>query len=264
MMNREECLKQAKKCVCTDKNETYGKPEDNFDFIAKLWGDYLGSDYLIDAKDVAVMMMLLKVARIATGKHNPDNYIDIAGYAACGCEIGDNKRQTKPKLRQVAPTCAGADSDGVTNQDFYADEIESNGGIEKLAMSKGVIGRCSDDIRCSDCDFNNANGGESCAKNIKKWLNAPHTDQKTEKKPVVTNLDFYAKEITKNFGYAFIAKVEGDITVCDKINCCDCDFFGAEDDCEERVIKWLDSPYISPEMEKSVEGTVSRLIKEGK
>lgn len=35
------------------------------------------------------MMILLKVARAATGKFNADNYIDIAGYAACACEIGD-------------------------------------------------------------------------------------------------------------------------------------------------------------------------------
>lgn len=43
--------------------------------------DVLGPD------DVAAMMMLLKIARIATGEPKEDNWIDAAGYAACGGEI---------------------------------------------------------------------------------------------------------------------------------------------------------------------------------
>lgn len=40
----------------------------------------------ISAKDVAVMMSLLKIARIATGS-SPDSFVDLAGYAACAGEI---------------------------------------------------------------------------------------------------------------------------------------------------------------------------------
>lgn len=40
----------------------------------------------ITAKDVAAMMGLLKVARIATGS-SPDSFVDLAGYAACAGEI---------------------------------------------------------------------------------------------------------------------------------------------------------------------------------
>ena len=40
----------------------------------------------ITPKDVATMMALLKVARIATGS-NPDSFVDLAGYAACAGEI---------------------------------------------------------------------------------------------------------------------------------------------------------------------------------
>lgn len=36
----------------------------------------------------AVMMALLKIARIKTGKHKDDNFVDLAGYAACACEMG--------------------------------------------------------------------------------------------------------------------------------------------------------------------------------
>lgn len=40
----------------------------------------------ITAKDVAAMMGLLKVARIATG-NKADSFVDLAGYAACAGEI---------------------------------------------------------------------------------------------------------------------------------------------------------------------------------
>lgn len=45
----------------------------------------------INAKDVATMMGLLKVARIATG-YKEDNFVDLAGYAACAGEIAAAER----------------------------------------------------------------------------------------------------------------------------------------------------------------------------
>ena len=96
-MTREECLDEAKKCVCTDRNRQYGSPEDNFALIAKLWQDYLHEvlhgvagidDAEILPEDVANMMILLKIARNATGlRAKADSWIDICGYSACGCEI---------------------------------------------------------------------------------------------------------------------------------------------------------------------------------
>lgn len=85
-MNRKECLEAAGKAVLTDREDTYGKPEDNFEQIAALWAEYLGTE--VCSKDVAHMMILLKIGRTCTGKYNPDNYVDIAGYAACAAEIG--------------------------------------------------------------------------------------------------------------------------------------------------------------------------------
>ena len=43
-MNRADCLDTAKKCVCTDRDRAYGKPEDNFALIAKYWSVYLGTE----------------------------------------------------------------------------------------------------------------------------------------------------------------------------------------------------------------------------
>ena len=95
LLNREGILDKAKECVCTDRENTYGKPEDNFATIANLWSEYLFAKgvlaELIDSDDVAVMMALLKIARIATGKPKADNFIDLAGYAACAGEIATAK-----------------------------------------------------------------------------------------------------------------------------------------------------------------------------
>lgn len=81
---RKELLDAALRCVCGDR-ESYGTPEDNFGRIARLWEDYLQHPIL--PHDVAAMMALLKIARIATGLPKADNWIDLAGYAACGAEL---------------------------------------------------------------------------------------------------------------------------------------------------------------------------------
>lgn len=46
-----------------------------------------GADLFICAEDVAAMMVLFKVGRLATGAGTADTWVDIAGYAACGGEI---------------------------------------------------------------------------------------------------------------------------------------------------------------------------------
>lgn len=84
-MNRNEILEAAEKCT-----------EDNFKLIAELWMQYLRASgviaseekFYIRPQDVAAMLALLKIARIATGNVcKADNWVDLAGYAACGGEI---------------------------------------------------------------------------------------------------------------------------------------------------------------------------------
>lgn len=94
-MTREEILAAAKKCVCGDREQDYGSPERNFQTIANLWEDYLASKghVVVDIAppDVAAMLALLKIARIASGHAKGDNWIDLAGYAACGGELEGTK-----------------------------------------------------------------------------------------------------------------------------------------------------------------------------
>lgn len=93
-MNRSQILDQAKKCVCGEREQDYGSPENNFRTIAELWNTYLKAIGVLDPdggrvapKDVAAMLTLLKIARISSGHAKEDNWVDIAGYAACGGEL---------------------------------------------------------------------------------------------------------------------------------------------------------------------------------
>lgn len=101
-MTRKELLAKAEQCVCTDREQAYGKPEDNFQGIGDLWYAYLNIRYLrqgkpldITAEDVGNMQSLLKIGRIASGMTKADNYIDLAGYAACAGEIATTQPEVE-------------------------------------------------------------------------------------------------------------------------------------------------------------------------
>ncbi len=86
-ITRAEILDAAKAIVTGDREKQYGRPEDNFDVIARLWTTYAG--HSLTPVDVAVMMTLLKVARIKTGHYKTDSYVDACGYLACAAEIAE-------------------------------------------------------------------------------------------------------------------------------------------------------------------------------
>lgn len=100
---RADILHEAERCVCGQREQDYGKPENNFETIGLLWGVYLRAAHPelakvmginhINEKDVAVMMALLKVARIAKGNGTVDSFVDCCGYIACGGEIAWSKKQ---------------------------------------------------------------------------------------------------------------------------------------------------------------------------
>ncbi len=94
---RESILEEAKRCVCGQREQDYGSPENSFRAIASMWNIYLYAKGLIEnnseewkglnPEDVAAMMVLFKIARHASGTGKKDNWVDAAGYAACGGEI---------------------------------------------------------------------------------------------------------------------------------------------------------------------------------
>ncbi len=99
-ITRASILDSAKAIVTGERERQYGKPEDNFRMIGNLWEIYLKARCLdsyggldILPEDVAMMMSLLKIARIASGNYKADSFIDLAGYAACAGECAERSRK---------------------------------------------------------------------------------------------------------------------------------------------------------------------------
>lgn len=94
-MRRKELLDKAIEIIEGARQEHYGSPEDNFARIAEYWQTYLrqtqikGFPIAIHSWDVATMMVLMKVARLAADYLHDDSWLDIAGYAACGSECAE-------------------------------------------------------------------------------------------------------------------------------------------------------------------------------
>lgn len=82
--SRENIIKQVEKCILNDRQNTYGTPEDNFQKITDYWNTYLNikdDTFKLTKQDVAIMMVLLKVARMGTSPNHLDNFVDAAGYS---------------------------------------------------------------------------------------------------------------------------------------------------------------------------------------
>ena len=142
-MNRTEVLDKAKGCVCGDRDHDYGGPEKSFECIAMMWDAYLtyrkGRPCYLEPADVAAMMALMKIARIAKSPEKADSWIDLAGYAACGGECA----------------CGG-------------DDIKCTCTEEHMEMVDGLDDFCCSPA-CPDCDSCPIHGWELLGCNTGSW-----------------------------------------------------------------------------------------------
>lgn len=84
-------LEEAACTISVERQNQYGSPEDSFELIAALWTPYIRrkledtGEVWLGTRDVAHMMALLKIARLAhTTKR--DNYTDAIGYLAIAAD----------------------------------------------------------------------------------------------------------------------------------------------------------------------------------
>ena len=87
----DSILDEAKRITEGARNADYGNPENDFAHIAGFWSAHLGQE--VTPRDVAVMMILLKLGRVSQGVKR-DNWVDIAGYARCGSRIEGHEAWT--------------------------------------------------------------------------------------------------------------------------------------------------------------------------
>ena len=82
---RAAVLDAARQAVTQDRAATHGALESSFAAIAAIWSVRLGVP--VTAAQVAIMMVDLKTVRAWGNPGHADNWVDIAGYAACGGEL---------------------------------------------------------------------------------------------------------------------------------------------------------------------------------
>lgn len=98
-MNRPAILDAARVAVMQDRAATHGALEVSFGQIAAIWSVRLGVE--VSPAQVAILLVDLKGVRGWTNPGHADNWVDIAGYAACGGELAC--RDIAPPQRPVLP-----------------------------------------------------------------------------------------------------------------------------------------------------------------
>ena len=81
-----DIFEMAKQIVNGHRQDDYGSPEDSFQNIANYWNAYFAQIHDkredgLTAEDVAIMMVLFKIARLGHG-YTRDSVVDMCGYSA--------------------------------------------------------------------------------------------------------------------------------------------------------------------------------------
>lgn len=99
---RGSVLIEAHKTINGERQDVYGSPEDSFKLIAKYWNVYLKSrprdtalpsgfqETDLEKSDVAMMMTLFKIARLANGPQHRDGYVDACGYLGIASDMQED------------------------------------------------------------------------------------------------------------------------------------------------------------------------------
>lgn len=85
MSVRAQILDAARDAVTRDRAATHGPVEETFGAIAAVWSARLG--ITLAGWQVAILLADLKTCRAWGNPGHADNWIDMAGYAACGGEL---------------------------------------------------------------------------------------------------------------------------------------------------------------------------------
>lgn len=98
MTPREQLLDDAQQLIAGHRDKEYGSPTDNFARAAQTLSALgyrapHGGDIL--PHDVAIMMLAVKLCRLAFDPANQDTWMDVAGYAGCGWECAPRAHKTK-------------------------------------------------------------------------------------------------------------------------------------------------------------------------
>lgn len=74
-----------------ERDAAYGAPTQNLANTAEMWTAQLRhklrAGAVVEPHEVAALLISLKLARLVASPGKRDNWLDVAGYAACGWEV---------------------------------------------------------------------------------------------------------------------------------------------------------------------------------
>lgn len=97
-----DILLKARELINGERQSEYGDPRESFELIARFWSVYLGHE--VSGKDVAMMMVLLKMSREMSG-HKPDNLLDMAGYVGLADALTQKAECVKHEENERCEKC---------------------------------------------------------------------------------------------------------------------------------------------------------------
>lgn len=112
---KTDIANEAVRIVTGARRSAYGRPENNFRRIARLWNSHLRNVGIIAdepgalqmcPRDVAAFMRLMKEARLAETPDHRDSFVDLVGYALCGAEVA-GVSVSEPAPIEPAPEADG-------------------------------------------------------------------------------------------------------------------------------------------------------------
>lgn len=136
---RKEFLTTVEGIVNNDRASQYGGAEDSFLAIASFWTIYLrnkgilADDKVVIALDVALMMDLMKTARLTANPMHYDSWLDKAGYAACGGSLVGHQTKATPSVENYYPVHATNIEGGMWRS------INTNGNGAVCVGEKGLL-----------------------------------------------------------------------------------------------------------------------------
>jgi hypothetical protein len=89
-MSASDTLSAAAALVTGDRARQHGDVVLLHEQVAAYWSQYVqNASSPLTARDVLVMMSLLKIARTQHGEYNRDDYVDALGYISLAAEVAD-------------------------------------------------------------------------------------------------------------------------------------------------------------------------------
>lgn len=145
---------EALKIVTGARRSAYGKPENNFERIARLWNAHIANTDRVlhykadvypsprsahlDAADVATFCRFIKEARLAETPNHRDSFVDIIGYTLCQGEMAldDSIKELGDTLNAIPGFRA---DEGATVLDALMAQHEGKTAAEMVEAEMGGI-----------------------------------------------------------------------------------------------------------------------------